>query len=124
MPSISRAKSCLTVASRCCAGFIGWPAAPRPPPLAGTSPARPRIPGWRRRTSAGHRPAGRRRPAPGGGNWINVSPLNPRGDVGVLRRDFVLADELVRQLAVDLELDRHEVVAANLAGPAGGDEAS
>src|SRR5439155_12518827 len=43
-------------------------------------------------------------------------------DVGILRRELVLADVLVRQLAADFELDRHEVVAAELSAPAGGDE--
>src|SRR5262249_48657784 len=45
-----------------------------------------------------------------------------RRRVCVLRREFVLADVTIRQLAVDLELDRNEVVAAELTGAAGGDE--
>jgi len=39
-----------------------------------------------------------------------------------LRRDFVLADEAVRQFAIDLEFNRNQIVATELSSPAGGDE--
>src|SRR5262249_41294379 len=41
----------------------------------------------------------------------------------LLRRNLVLADVLVRQLAIDLEFDRDEVLAADLPRPSGGGEA-
>src|ERR1041385_1769305 len=49
---------------------------------------------------------------------------NESGDarICILRRDLVLADELVRQLAVDLEFDGDKVVAANLTRAARGVE--
>src|SRR5206468_10567658 len=88
---------------------------------------------WRRTTSGaggGRRTAGRwtagpRTAATGAGRrnldqGVAVEPARRR--VGVLLGNLVLAGELVWEPAVDLELDRHEVVAANLAGPAGGDE--
>jgi hypothetical protein len=78
--------------------------------------------GW----TAGSRTTGSRSAAagPGRGDLDQRIAVEPsRRWVGVLCRDFVLADVLVGQLAVDLELYRDEVVAANLSRTPGGDEA-
>src|SRR4029077_5564602 len=77
-----------------------------PSSTAGGRPAASRTPaGWR---------TARSRPAPSGARRRHldqtVAAEPARSRVRVLRRDLIFADELVGQLAVDLELDGHEIV--------------
>src|SRR5262249_62116203 len=61
-------------------GGTGGPAGPRAPP-GGGPPRAPSAAGGP--PGAGPPARGPPRPAPGGGTWINVSPLNPRVDGSV-----------------------------------------